>query len=75
MQEITGNQLPELIPFTMLPWQGTFCQILYEQASPILSGKHSIALFPTCNQVAGLTLGLDQVSNLTYVWPIKTCFL
>lgn len=59
MKQLAGYQLPELIPFAMLLWEDTFYQVLYERASPILSGKHSIALFPVYSQMASFTLGLD----------------
>ena len=42
----------------MLLWQDAFCQVFYERASPILRGKHGIAVFLVYSQVVGFALGL-----------------
>ena len=59
----------------MLLWQVAFHQVFYERASPILRGKHGIALFPVHNQVVDFALGLGQVCVLAHAWPIETHFL
>ena len=75
MQKVAHCQPLKFIFFAILLWQDTFCQVLHKRTSPIFIGENSVTLFPVCNQMAGLTLGLDQVYILTNAWPIKTCSL
>nr|POF21551.1 hypothetical protein CFP56_10764 [Quercus suber] len=55
----------------MLLWQDTFCQVLYEWASPVLTDEHNITFLFVCGELSGPALGLDLVCFFTHAWPVE----
>ena len=73
MQKVTCCQPLKLVSFTMLLWQDAFCQVLYEWASPIFAGEHSITFLSVCRELASPAQSLDLVCFFTHAWPIEAC--
>ena len=66
MQKVVRCQPFKLVSFTMLLWQDALYQVLHKRFSPIFANEDSIAFFPICCKLIGLTLGLDLVYVLTH---------
>ena len=66
MQKVTCCQFLELVSFTALLWQDTFCQVLHEWTPPVLADKYNVTFLSVCCKLASLTLGLDLICILTH---------